>query len=82
MRWICLRNASRDVKLMFRRPLVGEIAIIDFHGYVTVGPPLLPRRMLKKFHHEELDTHRCVSLASHTVEQLPHPSFAVISYLL
>ena len=77
-----MRNASRDVKLMFRRALVGEIAIIDFHGYVTVRPPLLPRRMLKEFHHEELDAHRCVSLASHIVEQLPHPSFALILYLL
>lgn len=53
MRWICLHNVPRDVKLMFRRALVGEIAIIDFHGDVTVGPPFLPRRMLKKLHHEE-----------------------------
>ena len=44
MRWICLRNVPRDVKLMFRRAFVDEIAIIDFHGDVTVGPPFVPKR--------------------------------------
>jgi len=43
MRWIRLRNVPRDGKLMFRRAIVGEIAIIDFHGDVAVGPPLLPK---------------------------------------
>lgn len=50
MRWVYLRNTSRDVKLMIRRTLVGEIAVIDFHSYVTVGPPLLPRTTLKRLH--------------------------------
>ena len=58
----------KDDKLMFRRAFVGKIAIIELHGDVAVGPSLLPRRMLAKSHHEdELDTYRCISLASHTV---------------
>ena len=53
MRWICLRNVSRDVKLMIRRALVGEIAVVDFHSYVTVGPPLLPKSALKRLHKKD-----------------------------
>jgi hypothetical protein len=53
MRWVRLRNMLRDGNLMFRRALVGEIAIIDFHGDVAVGPPLLPRKMSAKSHHED-----------------------------
>jgi len=45
-----LAQCAERFELMFRRVLVGEIAIIDFHSYVTVGPPLLPGEISKKLH--------------------------------
>ena len=48
MRCIRLRNAPRDVELMIRSTFVDEIAGIDFHSYVTVGPPLLSRYIRRK----------------------------------
>lgn len=50
MWWICLRNVLRDVKLMIHHTLISEITVIDFHSYITVGLPLLPRSTLKRLH--------------------------------
>ena len=80
MRWFCSRNAPRDIELMIGGFLVSEIAMVDFDNYVTRGPPLLTARMLEVSVKEDSSAYRLVSLASHTVEQLPHPSFTIISY--
>ena len=45
---VCLSNMPRDVELMVRLALVGIVAIVDFHGYITVGPPETSERILTK----------------------------------
>jgi len=55
MRWICLRNASRNVKLIIRRILVNEIVIINFHSYAMIESPLLPKSILKRLHNKNFE---------------------------
>ena len=66
---------------MIRCGLVGKIAGIDFHGYVRVALPLSSTRVSGDIALEESRIYCFVSLPNHTVEELPHPGFAIISYL-